>query len=159
MKLNFNPLFTFLMFHYNFKITYCECWLNCAKYLQIEDEAEELISLKSRSAVRQVCGNEAESSFITSPTRSSVSTVGSSRQRRREMTATESPSVAHSAKTDTVEDIHSLRRDKSSTPVSYLSRRNKVAETRRIHLVAVGSYSIFWSYMVTSCTFFLTWCG
>ncbi|XP_033609176.1 coiled-coil and C2 domain-containing protein 2A isoform X2 [Cryptotermes secundus] len=41
------------------------------------------------------------------------------------MTATESPSVGHSAKTDTVEDIYSLRRDKSSTPVSYLSRTNK----------------------------------
>lgn len=68
-----------------------------------------------------------------------MSTVGSSRQRRREMTATESPSVEHSAKTDTVEDIHSLRRDKSSTPVSYLSRKNKVADTRRIHLVPVGS--------------------
>lgn len=113
------------------------------EYLQIEDEAEELTSLKSRSAVRQVCDNEAESSFITSPTRSSVSTVGSSRQRRREMTATESPSVGHSAKTDTVEDIYSLRRDKSSTPVSYLSRTNKVADTRMIHLVPIGSYSIY----------------
>lgn len=55
------------------------------------------------------------------------------------MTATESPSVGHSAKTDTVEDIHSLRRDKNSTPVSSLSRKNKVADTGRILLVPVGS--------------------
>jgi hypothetical protein len=72
-----------------------------------------------------VCDNEAESSFITSPTRSSVSTIGSSRQRRREMTVTESPSVGHSAKRETVEDILSLT-DRSSTPVSSLSRKNKV---------------------------------
>lgn len=112
----------------------------------IQDETEDLISLKLKSAVRQVCDNEAESSFITSPTRSSVSTVGSSRQRRREMTATGSPSVGHSAKTDTVEDIRSLRRDKSSTPVSSLSWKNKDTldhlnkdETESKDVMSIGS--------------------
>jgi hypothetical protein len=83
-----------------------------------------------------VCDNEAESSFITSPTRSSVSTVGSSRQRRREVTATESPSVGYSAKGENVEDILSLT-DKSSTPVSSLSRKNKVDDRGYILVLLV----------------------
>jgi hypothetical protein len=83
-----------------------------------------------------MCDNEEESSFITSPTRSSVSTEGSGRHRRREKTATQSPSVGHSVKIDTIEDIHSLT-DRSSTPISSLSRKNKVADTGRIDFVPV----------------------
>lgn len=94
----------------------------------IQDEAEE-IRLKSRSAVRHIPDNEAESTFITSPTNSLVSAMGSSRQRRRARTATESPSVTHTAEIHTTEDIP------SPSSMSFFSLKNKEADTTGSHLV------------------------
>jgi hypothetical protein len=100
--------------------------------LQIQDENEDTISLKSRSSVRHIPDDEAESTFITSPTKSFVSTMGSSRQRRRAKTATESPSVRHAAEIHTIEDIS------SPSPVSSLSLKNKEADTRGSHLATAS---------------------
>jgi len=100
--------------------------------LQIQDEAEETMRLKSRSFVRHLPDNEAESSFITSPTKSSVSTMGSSRQRRRPRTSTESSSVRHAAEVHTIEDVP------SPSSVSFLSLKNKEVDTTGSHLVTVS---------------------
>jgi hypothetical protein len=85
-----------------------------------------------------VSDNEAESTFITSPKRVSVSAVRSSRQRRRAVTVTESSSIRHAAETAVVEDIHSPTGDKSSSPVSSVSIENAETGNRRMQLVPVS---------------------
>jgi hypothetical protein len=84
-----------------------------------------------------VSDNEAESTFIMSPTKSFVSAMGSSRQRRRAMPATESPTSRHAAKADNVEDISSPTRNWSLSPVSYCSQKN-MASSSRTHLVPLS---------------------
>lgn len=88
--------------------------------------------LKSRSVVRHLPDNEAESTFITSPTKSFVSAMGSSRQQRRARTSTESSSVRHAAEVHTTEDVP------SSSSVSFLSLKNKEVDTTGSHLVTVS---------------------
>lgn len=88
--------------------------------------------LKSRSVERHLPDNEAESTFITSPTKSSVSAMGSSRHRRRARTATESSSVRHAAEVHMAEDIP------SPSLVSFLSLKNKEVDTTGSHLVTVS---------------------
>jgi hypothetical protein len=58
--------------------------------------------------------------------------MGSSRQRRRAQTATESPSVRHTAEIHTAEDIP------SSSSVSFLSLKNKEVDMTGSHLVIVS---------------------
>lgn len=88
--------------------------------------------LKSRNVVRHVPDNEAESTFITSPTKSFVSAMGSSRQRRRARTASESSPVRHAAEVHRTEDIP------SPSSVSFLSLKNKEVDTTGSHLVTVS---------------------
>lgn len=88
--------------------------------------------LKSRSVVRHIPDNQAESTFITSPTKSFVSAMGSSRQRRRARTATEASPVRHAAEVYTTEDVP------SPSSVSYLSLKNKEVDTTGSHLVTVS---------------------
>jgi hypothetical protein len=85
-----------------------------------------------------VSDNEAEVSFITSPGRTIAPAMVSSRQRRREMTAAESPSIRPAAETAVVEDIHSPTGDKSSSSVSSVSMRNKAAGNRRTQFFPVS---------------------